>query len=299
MTDLFDAFPPAPFRVAAVSDAVTGDKPYAAVVGDQLVVLWRDAAGQVRALEDRCPHRRAPLSLGCIRDGDIQCGYHGWKLGGDGLVKRIPQLREERKLPAIYSATAFAVHETGGMVFVDISGTADRSAPAPPAQTVLPLHGRTTCLLDSARIIEVLLDGPHLLLDIAGVHLSEYPLADPECSANGMVRYSRAGRKAGGWWPDRLRGELPLALHVVIDPARGLVSLSLRDRDEREALAVLLALTPTRRGTTTIHWRAQGASKDAFAFRSAPDAAALEVLLKDVSHRIPGAASVAAVASAA
>lgn len=63
----------------ARSEEVTPDKPLAVHLGDQPLVLWRDQANVARALEDRCPHRRAPLSRGCIRDnGWIQCGYHGW-----------------------------------------------------------------------------------------------------------------------------------------------------------------------------------------------------------------------------
>ena len=30
------------------------------------IVLWRDQNGHVHALEDHCPHRGAPLSLGVI-----------------------------------------------------------------------------------------------------------------------------------------------------------------------------------------------------------------------------------------
>jgi vanillate O-demethylase monooxygenase subunit len=43
----------------------------------QPIVLLRTAAGEVIALEDRCPHRGAPLSKG-RREGDaVRCGYHG------------------------------------------------------------------------------------------------------------------------------------------------------------------------------------------------------------------------------
>ena len=66
----------APWWILARSEEVTGKKPLSVDIGDQPIVMWRDNQGVVRALEDRCPHRRAPLSLGCIRDnGWIQCTY--------------------------------------------------------------------------------------------------------------------------------------------------------------------------------------------------------------------------------
>lgn len=51
---------------------------------DQPVVLWRDATGAVVALEDRCPHRLAPLSTGKVVEGAIECGYHGLRFDGSG-----------------------------------------------------------------------------------------------------------------------------------------------------------------------------------------------------------------------
>ena len=43
------------------------------------IVLVRDHAGEVFALEDRCPHRGVPLSGGSMEfPGTISCPYHGW-----------------------------------------------------------------------------------------------------------------------------------------------------------------------------------------------------------------------------
>ncbi len=36
---------------------------------NQAVVLWRDAGGNVAAVEDRCSHRLVPLSTGRIVNG--------------------------------------------------------------------------------------------------------------------------------------------------------------------------------------------------------------------------------------
>ena len=45
--------------------------------------------GVVAALEDFCPHRGAPLSLGRVRDdGKLVCGYHGLVMGCDGKTRR-------------------------------------------------------------------------------------------------------------------------------------------------------------------------------------------------------------------
>lgn len=42
------------------------------------MVFFRAEGGAVAALEDFCPHRGAPLSLGAVReDGRLVCGYHG------------------------------------------------------------------------------------------------------------------------------------------------------------------------------------------------------------------------------
>jgi phenylpropionate dioxygenase-like ring-hydroxylating dioxygenase large terminal subunit len=48
-------------------------------------VLWRDRNGRAAAFVDACPHRRAPLSAGRVRDdGRLECPYHGWNFDADG-----------------------------------------------------------------------------------------------------------------------------------------------------------------------------------------------------------------------
>ncbi|MBO0730152.1 MAG: aromatic ring-hydroxylating dioxygenase subunit alpha, partial [Acidimicrobiaceae bacterium] len=52
--------------------------------------LARIEDGRVAAWADRCPHRLAPLSAGRILDGQVECGYHGWRFGTDGRCTLIP-----------------------------------------------------------------------------------------------------------------------------------------------------------------------------------------------------------------
>ncbi|KAG2449747.1 hypothetical protein HYH02_005272 [Chlamydomonas schloesseri] len=70
------------------------------------LALWKNAQGQWRAVEDRCPHRLAPLSEGRVeKDGTLQCAYHGWQFDGRGACTHIPQLRNDEKAQATACAS--------------------------------------------------------------------------------------------------------------------------------------------------------------------------------------------------
>lgn len=71
-------------------------RPFAFTLWDRPLVLVRDVgSGEFAAMDDRCPHRAAPLSEGrvYVREGRtvLECGYHGWTYGCDGRCVRIPQ----------------------------------------------------------------------------------------------------------------------------------------------------------------------------------------------------------------
>ena len=74
-------------------------------LGEQLV-LWRDGAGTVHVMADRCPHRGAALSRGRVAGNCIACGYHGVEVAADGSVARVPAFDgaglEGKKLVRVY-----------------------------------------------------------------------------------------------------------------------------------------------------------------------------------------------------
>lgn len=54
------------------------------------VVLYRKPNGEVVAMEDRCPHRQAALSLGAKEGDHLRCMYHGMKFSPEGKCVEIP-----------------------------------------------------------------------------------------------------------------------------------------------------------------------------------------------------------------
>ena len=76
--------------VAAWSSDLEPETPIAVPILGERLVLWRDSAGAVHALEDRCVHRMAPLSLGRCEGPNLRCMYHGLLFSGEGEVIEIP-----------------------------------------------------------------------------------------------------------------------------------------------------------------------------------------------------------------
>jgi vanillate O-demethylase monooxygenase subunit len=90
------------------------DKPLGRRICNEAIVFYRGAEGVPVALEDFCPHRGAPLSLGRLVEGRLVCGYHGLEMGCDGKTVAMPGQRV-RGFPAIRS---FPVVERHGFIWV-------------------------------------------------------------------------------------------------------------------------------------------------------------------------------------
>lgn len=107
---------------AAFSEEV-GETPLARTFLDVAVVLYR-AGDTIAALEDRCPHRFAPLSMGSVRDGAVVCGYHGLAFGTDGACKHNPH----GKITAAMRVRAFPVVERHTAVWIWMGDAAKADA---------------------------------------------------------------------------------------------------------------------------------------------------------------------------
>jgi vanillate monooxygenase len=85
-------FPKNTWYVACTPDELA-DKPLGRMICGERIVFYRGEGGVVAALEDFCPHRGAPLSLGRVCEGQLVCGYHGLVIGCDGATVSMPGQR--------------------------------------------------------------------------------------------------------------------------------------------------------------------------------------------------------------
>ena len=54
------------------------------------IVFFRGEDGEIGALEDRCCHRSAPLSVGRLKGNEVECGYHGLRFDRTGACTAVP-----------------------------------------------------------------------------------------------------------------------------------------------------------------------------------------------------------------
>ena len=107
-------FPLNTWYVAARSEEIPTDRPLGRRICNIPMALFRNSAGVPAAVEDFCPHRGAPLSLGKVEGDTLVCGYHGLAMGCDGKTVSMPCQRV-RGFPANRS---FPLHEEHGFVWV-------------------------------------------------------------------------------------------------------------------------------------------------------------------------------------
>lgn len=97
-----------------------------ATVMNEVIVLYRDTTGGIVALEDRCCHRAAPLSIGRIEGDALRCMYHGLKFAPDGRCIEIPG---QERIPPQTRVRGYAAVEWKGWLWVWM----DRPETADPA----------------------------------------------------------------------------------------------------------------------------------------------------------------------
>ncbi|EIP87900.1 Rieske (2Fe-2S) domain-containing protein [Burkholderia humptydooensis MSMB43] len=244
----------------ALSEQVSARAPLGVVCMGQPLVLYRDASGAARAMEDRCAHRRAPLSLGRVTpDGRLQCGYHGWIYdGASGACVAIPNLSQGEPVPPHYAVRAYETFERDGYVWGRAAHGADTrkpaAPPAPASRCAQRFAGCAAVAVGCDEYVAALADGPHLLMRIAGLRITDYVIADPE-PRGGRIEMERGVTWAARAHNHRFGAHYPWTLRLAPPRDDALASVELDTRDGETALWASIAVVPAARGATNVMWR--------------------------------------------
>src|SRR6185503_16823348 len=82
---------------------------------DDPVVLYRTSAGKAVALEDRCCHRQAPLSMGKLIGDIVQCPYHGLQFDTTGKCVKVPS---QERIPVSARVRSYPVVEKNHWIWI-------------------------------------------------------------------------------------------------------------------------------------------------------------------------------------
>lgn len=158
------------------------------------IVVWRDGDGQMHALEDRCPHRGARLSLGWNLGDRLACWYHGVEVGGDGVVRDVPAARSCRMVGE-KRARAYPVREIKGAIFVYF-GDALHEDPVPftpPFELTDPDWDAMLCTAVWRCNYRYAIDNVMDPMHGAYLHAASHSMAEGDKTAEMRVRSTESG----------------------------------------------------------------------------------------------------------
>ena len=214
-------------------------------LGERLVA-WRDASGAPVVSPGFCPHRGADLGQGRVREGQLECPWHGFRFEAGGRCTRMPCEGTGAAIPKAMRLEPIPAREAFGLVWLwwgerrealpEIPFFDEGRDPRGTAQAsyVLPYH--------YSRMVETNLDIHHTPF----VHGSVVPvgervedfeatIAGDRIDTRGTLRRERGGRG----FPFRA---------CLILPGTGLVELT-------PNLRILVASTPVDEGRTWLWFR--------------------------------------------
>lgn len=232
------------------------------------LVLYRTEAGAPVAMEDRCPHRAAPLSRGKLIGDIVQCPYHGMDFGADGKCVRVPG---QTSIPPRLKARTFPMAEKHGWAWIWM-GDAAKADPGlihdyhwneEPGWE--PVFGYTHVKAEYRLVVDNLMDLTHETFvhptSIGQTAVAETPITTT--TENGKVKVSRVmpgipapplfakirGLKTIDRW-QHIYFDLPA--HVRIDA--GGVPADTKDMKKALNWMVQNAMTPETERSTHYFW---------------------------------------------
>lgn len=207
--------------VAAWSDEIAPQQPFAITILDEPIVIYRGESGRLVALEDRCVHRLAPLSLGRCEGDRLRCMYHGLLYEPGGRVVEIPG---QAAIPAQARVRDYPVVERHSWVWVWM-GAAEAADEAliPPAVGLdhpdfILGHGQLDYEAEARLINDNLLDFSHLTY----VHAESFGAGPEFAATQAKIEPLERGIRYRRWIENSLgsssrKSEVPMDSYMVYD----------------------------------------------------------------------------------
>ena len=162
-------------------------------LGEEIVV-WRDAQGGVHALQDRCPHRGARLSLGWNLGNRVACWYHGVQVDGTGTVCKVPA-SNHCPMEGQQRVRSYPAQEQAGALFLWF-GLDDKTAPATlalPEELTSSAHSHFLCMSNWKVNYRYAIDNVMDPMHGAYLHAASHSMAEGDKQAEMRVRNTDTG----------------------------------------------------------------------------------------------------------
>ncbi|MBH0183509.1 MAG: aromatic ring-hydroxylating dioxygenase subunit alpha [Nitrospira sp.] len=128
--------------IAGESTAIRAGRPFASVLCNQPLVLFRDGQGRVHALDNRCPHKGVPLSSAWQEGDSLRCPFHGWRFVASGECVEVPAIgKVAHPSPASACVKTFPAEERDGWVWVYMGNDRCPKPSVPPPSLPAPADG--------------------------------------------------------------------------------------------------------------------------------------------------------------
>jgi phenylpropionate dioxygenase-like ring-hydroxylating dioxygenase large terminal subunit len=154
------------------------------------IVLFRTQQDEPVALEDRCAHRRLPLSAGRLKGDTVECGYHGLVYDCSGTCIRVPGQGE---VPRSARLRRYPVVDRHGYCWIWMGDPARADATSIPdyGRLSLPDLGRHRIALHVEGNYQLVVDN---LLDLSHLpYVHGTTTGNPPVAENASVKIERHG----------------------------------------------------------------------------------------------------------
>ncbi len=132
---------------------------------NEKMIFFRDNAGQIQCIADKCCHRGASLSIGRHCGDSVACPFHGIEYDGSGRALRIPANGSAAPVPGNFKVKSYTVREAHGLIWLWYG---DPQESLPPIRFFDELDAMSYSEIKDpwpvhySRCIENQLDAPHV-----------------------------------------------------------------------------------------------------------------------------------------